>query len=97
MALNNAEKGVTSASQNAAKLMSITAQEAMSQGILFAGNPDSVHRQIMRFYDQVGGFGHLALVGRSGFMTHEESKKGIRLFTQEVLPRLRAVAPMEVG
>ncbi len=97
LALNNAEKGVTSASQNAAKLMSITAQEAMAQGILFAGNPDSVYRQIMRFYDQVGGFGHLALVGRSGFMTHEESKKGIRLFTQEVLPRLRAVAPMEVG
>ncbi|MDO9707132.1 LLM class flavin-dependent oxidoreductase [Paracraurococcus lichenis] len=97
LALRDAEKGVTPASQNAAKLMGLTAKEAMDQGILFAGNPDSVHRQIMEFYDKVGGFGHLVLVGRSGPMTHAESKKGIRLFSQEVLPRLREVAPVEVG
>ncbi len=77
--------------------MSITAPEAMAQGILFAGGPDSVYRQIMDFYDKVGGFGHLALVGRSGFMTHAELEKGIRLFTQEVLPRLREIEPVEVG
>jgi alkanesulfonate monooxygenase SsuD/methylene tetrahydromethanopterin reductase-like flavin-dependent oxidoreductase (luciferase family) len=93
----DAEKGVTTASQNAQKLMSITAPEAMEQGILFAGNPDSVHRQITEFYDKVGGFGHISLVGRSGFMTHEESKKSIRLFTKEVLPRLREIRPVEVG
>ncbi|HUZ73258.1 MAG TPA: LLM class flavin-dependent oxidoreductase [Stellaceae bacterium] len=92
--LVNAEKGVPTASQNAARLMSITVPQAMEQGILFAGNPDSVYRQIMEFYDKVGGFGHLALIGRSGFMTHAESVKGIRLFAQEVLPRLRAVAPV---
>jgi alpha-ketoglutarate-dependent taurine dioxygenase len=63
----------------------------------FAGNPDSVYRQIMDFYDKAGGFGHLALVGRSGFMTPEESQKSIRLFTREVLPRLREIAPVEVG
>ena len=95
--LVNAEKGVTPASQNARKLMSITTEEAMQQGILFAGNPDSVYRQIMEFYDKVGGFGHLAMIGRSGFMTHAESEKGIRLFAKEVLPRLREVAPVEVG
>lgn len=95
--LVNAEKGVTPASQNARKLMSITTEEAMRQGILFAGNPDSVYRQIMEFYDKVGGFGHLAMIGRSGFMTHAESEKGIRLFAKEVLPRLREVTPVEVG
>jgi len=95
--LVNAEKGVTPASQNARKLMSITTDEAMRQGILFAGNPDSVYRQIMEFYDTVGGFGHLAMIGRSGFMTHAESEKGIRLFAKEVLPRLKEVAPVEVG
>jgi alkanesulfonate monooxygenase SsuD/methylene tetrahydromethanopterin reductase-like flavin-dependent oxidoreductase (luciferase family) len=92
-----AEKGVTTASQNAQKLISITPSEAMAQGILFAGSPDSVYRQIIEFSEQVGGFGHLALIGRSGFMTHEESKKGIRLFTQEVLPRLREIPSIEVG
>jgi alkanesulfonate monooxygenase SsuD/methylene tetrahydromethanopterin reductase-like flavin-dependent oxidoreductase (luciferase family) len=95
--LVNAEKGVASASQNAQKLMSIDVEQAMAQGILFAGNPDSVYRQIMEFYDRVGGFGHLAMIGRSGFMTHAESEKGIRLFAKEVLPRLREVRPVTVG
>jgi alkanesulfonate monooxygenase SsuD/methylene tetrahydromethanopterin reductase-like flavin-dependent oxidoreductase (luciferase family) len=92
--LANAEKGVTPANQNAANLMSITPAQAMAQGILFAGSPDSVYRQIMEFYDKVGGFGHLAMIGRSGFMTHAESEKGIRLFAKEVLPRLRAIGPI---
>jgi alkanesulfonate monooxygenase SsuD/methylene tetrahydromethanopterin reductase-like flavin-dependent oxidoreductase (luciferase family) len=92
--LVNAEKGVAPASANAAKLMSITPAEAMQQGILFAGTPDSVYRQIMEFYDKVGGFGHLAMIGRSGFMTHEESVKGIKLFAREVAPRLREVKPV---
>ena len=90
------EKGVATASQNAQKLISITPAEAMAQGILFAGNPDSVYRQVTEYSERVGGFGHLALIGRSGFMTHEESKKGIRLFTQEVLPRLREIPTIEV-
>jgi alkanesulfonate monooxygenase SsuD/methylene tetrahydromethanopterin reductase-like flavin-dependent oxidoreductase (luciferase family) len=92
--LANAEKGVAPANQNAANLMSITPEQAMAQGILFAGNPDSVYRQVMEFYDKVGGFGHLAMIGRSGFMTHTESAKGIRLFAKEVLPRLREIGPI---
>ncbi len=87
----NAEKGVAPASQNAAKLMTLTTEEAMQQGILFCGTPDSTYRQIMEFYDKVGGFGHLAMIGRSGFMTHEELVKGIKLFAREVAPRLREV------
>src|SRR6185436_17878288 len=85
-----------SANQNAARLTSISAEGAQAQGILFAGNPDSVYRQIMEFYDKVGGFGHLAMIGRSGYLTHAESEKGIRLFANEVLPRLREVKPVTV-
>src|SRR4029077_15867226 len=70
--------------------------EALAQGIMFAGSPDTVYRQIMDFYDKVGGFGHLSLVGRSGFMTHAESEKSIRLFSNEVLPRLREIKPVTV-
>ena len=93
--LTNAEKGVApSAQQNARRLMSLNAEEAMAMGILFVGNPDSVYRQIMEFYDKVGGFGHLSMIGRSGFMTHAESEKGIRLFAKEVLPRLKEVKPV---
>jgi alkanesulfonate monooxygenase SsuD/methylene tetrahydromethanopterin reductase-like flavin-dependent oxidoreductase (luciferase family) len=90
--LTNAEKGVApSAGQNARRLMSLNAEEAMAMGILFVGNPDSVYRQIMEFHDKVGGFGHLSMIGRSGFMSHTESEKGIRLFANEVLPRLKEV------
>ena len=85
---------VLTAGQNAARLQKISTEQAMADGILFAGNPDSVYKQIMEFYDKVGGFGHLSLIGRSGFMTHAESEKGIRLFSNEVLPRLREVKPV---
>jgi alkanesulfonate monooxygenase SsuD/methylene tetrahydromethanopterin reductase-like flavin-dependent oxidoreductase (luciferase family) len=89
--LANAKKGVATASANARKLMSITIDEAMAQGILFAGNPDGVFAQIKQFHDDVGGFGHLTMIGRTGFMTHAESEKSIRLFGKEVLPRLREI------
>jgi hypothetical protein len=36
-------------------------------------------------------------LGRSGFMTHAETEKNIRLFGQEVLPRLQAIAPIAVS
>lgn len=92
----NAEKGVVPASQNARRLMSLDVDGAMEQGILFCGTPDQVYQQIMAFYDKVGGFGHLAMIGRSGYMRHAESVKGIKLFAREVLPRLRAIKPIIV-
>ena len=84
---------VAPASANAATLIGLDAEQAMKRGILFAGSPDTVHRQLMDFHDEVGGFGHLVMIGRSGFMTHAEAERGIRLFAKEVLPRLEQVAP----
>lgn len=69
-------------------LIGITPEQAIARGILFAGNPDTVHKQIMQVYDEVGGFGHLIFVGRSGFLDHKEAEKGIRMMAKEVLPRL---------
>jgi alkanesulfonate monooxygenase SsuD/methylene tetrahydromethanopterin reductase-like flavin-dependent oxidoreductase (luciferase family) len=74
-------------------LIGITAEQAIARGILFAGNPNTVYRQIMRVYDEVGGFGHLIFIGRSGFLDHREAEKGIRLLAREVLPRLPAMTP----
>jgi alkanesulfonate monooxygenase SsuD/methylene tetrahydromethanopterin reductase-like flavin-dependent oxidoreductase (luciferase family) len=71
-------------------LIGITAETAIQRGILVAGNPDTVTRQIMEIYDKVDGFAHLIFIGRSGFLTHEEAKKTIRLMSKEVLPRLPA-------
>ncbi|HEV2185964.1 MAG TPA: LLM class flavin-dependent oxidoreductase [Stellaceae bacterium] len=71
-------------------LIGITAETAIQRGILVAGNPDTVTRQIMDIYDKVDGFAHLIFIGRSGFLTHDEAKKTIRLMSKEVLPRLPA-------
>jgi alkanesulfonate monooxygenase SsuD/methylene tetrahydromethanopterin reductase-like flavin-dependent oxidoreductase (luciferase family) len=93
----NAGPPAVSASQNAARLIGITAEQAMARGILFAGSPDTVYRQILDFYEQAGGFGHLVMIGRSGFMTHAETEHSLKLFAREVLPRLREIAPVTVG
>ncbi len=85
------EGGVPHVGRPAAAFRTVTAEEAIGRGIMFAGNPDTVFRQVMEFYDKVGGFEHLILMGRSGYMTHAEAEKGIRLFGKEVLPRLREV------
>ena len=51
----------------------------------------------MDLYDFVGGYGHLVMIGRSGFMTHAETEKSINLFAREVLPRLKEHTPVEAG
>jgi alkanesulfonate monooxygenase SsuD/methylene tetrahydromethanopterin reductase-like flavin-dependent oxidoreductase (luciferase family) len=74
----------------------VTAEMAMAGGRMYAGNPDTVYRQIMEFYEKVGGFGQLIMVGKTGFITHDEAVKNITLFSKEVLPRLREIKPVVV-
>jgi alkanesulfonate monooxygenase SsuD/methylene tetrahydromethanopterin reductase-like flavin-dependent oxidoreductase (luciferase family) len=62
---------------------------AIELGIMFAGTPDQVLKQFEKFYDHVGGFGHLLVAGQSGFLSHEETVHGIRMLSREVFPRLR--------
>ena len=73
-------------------LRNMTAEQAIQRQIMFAGKPETVVKQIMAAYDTLGGFGHLIFIGRSGFLTHEEAEKGVRLLAKEVLPRLREEA-----
>jgi alkanesulfonate monooxygenase SsuD/methylene tetrahydromethanopterin reductase-like flavin-dependent oxidoreductase (luciferase family) len=80
--------GSVAAPRPAAGLVGITAEQAKDKGLMFAGNPDSVYRQIKAFREKVGPFEHLVLASRSGFMTHQEATKGLKLFAKEVLPRL---------
>jgi hypothetical protein len=43
----------------------------------------------MEFQRQAGAFGNLNIIGRSGFLTHQEAVKGIKMFAREVLPRIK--------
>ncbi len=55
---------------------------------VFAGTPDDVYAQIKSFHGMVGGFGHLLLMGQGGTLDHAETMDNLRLFSEEVLPRL---------
>jgi alkanesulfonate monooxygenase SsuD/methylene tetrahydromethanopterin reductase-like flavin-dependent oxidoreductase (luciferase family) len=64
-------------------------EDLINEGIVFAGSPDTVRQQIETFYDRVGGFGHLLLMGQAGFLEHDETVAGITTFGSEVAPKLR--------
>ncbi|HXE17301.1 MAG TPA: LLM class flavin-dependent oxidoreductase [Stellaceae bacterium] len=62
--------------------------DAMRGGLLFAGTPDQVYRQIVEFYETIGGFGVLQMMAQAGTMSHEDTVDSLTLFAREVMPRL---------
>jgi hypothetical protein len=72
---------------------SASVEGAIEAGIMFAGTPDQVVRQIKKHYDHVGGWGHLLIMGQAGFLEHDDSVLGIRTFAREVYPRLKEMFP----
>jgi alkanesulfonate monooxygenase SsuD/methylene tetrahydromethanopterin reductase-like flavin-dependent oxidoreductase (luciferase family) len=66
-----------------------TVENAIKAGVMIAGTPDQVVKQIKKIYDYVGGFGHLLLMGQAGFLEHKETVLGIKTFAREVYPRLK--------
>ncbi|SHL51982.1 Flavin-dependent oxidoreductase, luciferase family (includes alkanesulfonate monooxygenase SsuD and methylene tetrahydromethanopterin reductase) [Pseudonocardia thermophila] len=69
-------------------LKSMSLEELMEHGVLFAGSAKSVVDQIERFNEQVGGFGHLLIMGQAGHLEHEMTVRGIRRFAEDVAPEL---------
>ncbi|MFC9833662.1 LLM class flavin-dependent oxidoreductase [Rhodococcus sp. NPDC127530] len=67
---------------------SLTLEDLIDEGIVFAGSPATVRGQVEKFYERVGGFGHLLLMGQAGFLEHDETVRGIRNFAEEVKPAL---------
>ena len=63
--------------------------EQMARGNVFAGTPDQVFQQIKSLWEYSGGFGNLLMMGQAGFMTFDETLKSMKLFTEEVYPRLK--------
>ena len=63
--------------------------EQMARGNVFAGTPDQVYDQIKGFYEYCGGFGNLMMMSQAGFMTFDETLASMKLFSEEVYPRLK--------
>ena len=58
-------------------------------GIAFAGTPDQVFNQICAFTDGIGGLGNMLLMAQGGHLGPEDTADSMRLFAEEVMPRLR--------
>ncbi len=63
-------------------------QDFMDAGTIFAGTPDQVFEQIVAFNEQVGGLGNLIIMGQGGTLGYQDTCDNLRLFAEEVMPRL---------
>jgi alkanesulfonate monooxygenase SsuD/methylene tetrahydromethanopterin reductase-like flavin-dependent oxidoreductase (luciferase family) len=63
--------------------------EQMQRGNVFAGTPDQVYQQIKDFWEYSGGFGHMMIMGQAGFLSDKDAIKSMKLYNDEVYPRLR--------
>ena len=70
-----------------------TVEGAIEAGTMFAGTPDQVFAQIKKHWHHVGGYGNLLIMGQAGFLEHDDTVHGIRMFAREVYPRLKALYP----
>jgi alkanesulfonate monooxygenase SsuD/methylene tetrahydromethanopterin reductase-like flavin-dependent oxidoreductase (luciferase family) len=64
-------------------------EELKEEGVMMYGTPDSVAKQIRRFYDLVGGFDHLLMMQQAGWLDHARTVKSMSLFAKEVYPQIR--------
>jgi len=67
----------------------------IAQGQMFAGNPDTVVRQIKDFRQRVGGVGRIIMMTRQGLVTHTEAEQSFARAAREVLPQLQDLPPIE--
>ena len=63
-------------------------QEFIDARTVFAGTPDQVFEQIRTFCQEVGGLGHLIIMGQGGVLSYAETCANLQLFADEVVPRL---------
>lgn len=70
----------------------LTADDAMSNGMFTVGDPDHVAERLCAFLDETGGFGTLLIVMGKDWGPPEGRDRSLRLFSEEVVPRLREFA-----
>lgn len=58
------------------------------KGIVMAGSPDTMIKQI-RYLHERCGIGHLLMMNQAGFMPADRVRRSMRLFAEEVYPAIR--------
>jgi alkanesulfonate monooxygenase SsuD/methylene tetrahydromethanopterin reductase-like flavin-dependent oxidoreductase (luciferase family) len=62
-----------------------------ARGNVFFGTPDQVYEQIKDFWEYSGGFGNLLMMGQAGFLEEADTLRSMKLYAEEVFPRLKAL------
>ena len=83
----NALKGTFTGRTDAIRAQSLDYQR--EQGVIIAGTPDSVIKQVKRLYDLTGGFDHFLMMQQAGFLDHARTVKSMTMFAKEVYPAIR--------
>ncbi|MGB6537386.1 MAG: LLM class flavin-dependent oxidoreductase [Xanthobacteraceae bacterium] len=63
-------------------------------GIYFLGDPDSVAKELRKFYDQAGGFGTLLIVTGKNWAARGKVFRSMSLFAEHVMPQLASLVPV---
>jgi alkanesulfonate monooxygenase SsuD/methylene tetrahydromethanopterin reductase-like flavin-dependent oxidoreductase (luciferase family) len=74
-------------------LADITYDYLIDTSNIFVGSPETVYRRIVDFYEQSGGFGVLMFHAGRDYATPEKLARSMKLFMDEVAPRLRHLDP----
>ncbi len=74
-------------------LNDITYDYLVDTGNIFVGGPETVYQRIVDFYRESGGFGVLMFHAGRDYATPEKLARSMKLFMDEVAPRLRHLDP----
>ena len=71
----------------------VTFDQLAEAGFYHLGDPDTVAQELAQFYEASGGFGTLLIVTGKKWATREKVFRSMRLFMEEVAPKLRDLVP----
>jgi hypothetical protein len=71
----------------------LTMDALIDRGAFFCGDAGRVSSQIRAFFEEVGGFGTLLLVGGKDWSAREAQLRSMHLFMREVAPKLASLQP----
>lgn len=90
--------GLTLSSGRTVYAATASCEELIEAGLLFAGTPDQVKKQIEKFCGAMGGIGNLLLMFQGGDLNHSDTMDSVTMFGREILPQLHDMpAAMEVA
>lgn len=69
-----------------------TFESLRDKGIIIAGSPDTVRRQLLEWHRR--GVGHLLMMNQAGTLSAEKTRRSMELFAKEVYPEFKDLAPI---